>query len=321
MIDDEISHMDALRDFILDGNQEVEDFSGIGGFEDYVDFDGAEDERLTPEEIDDIDFSELRGGVKTSLKKANTKVNQKKKKRPMVRTKGGLKRRVPRKKKKRIEAKVLVSDDRKIIIEGVDKFMMSNDNDSEKKIGWYKGEKLKQLAFTIDNTDGVEFEVDLFRPSERTSYLIANSQDLNDKIIVGAGTTVSYQDIVMNMLSNPAMLLHVQMTFAGQNVSGQLNQPLRFMSSNIASEQVVKPVATQLFFDIQQFQNNTVRFSLIDRLQRGYVPDGLDWIRYKVLAGTSVNMVFFYKQQHLKDFFFKETRNNSVSRFLNKVDN
>jgi hypothetical protein len=319
MLNDKDSHMDSLRDFILEGNQEVEDFSGVGGFEDYVDFDGTEDDRITPDEIEDIDFSEIKGGLKSSLKKANTKVNQKKKKRPLVKTKGGVKRRIPRKKKK-VQTRVVVSDDREIIINSVDKFILGG-NEEEKKIGWYKGEKLKQLALTIDNTDGVEFELDLFRPSERTSYLIANSQDLNDKIRIGAGDTVSYQDIVTNMMSNPAMLLHVQMTFSGQNVSGQLNQPLRFLSANIASEQYVKPIAVQLFFDIQQFQNNTVRFSLIDRLQRGYVPDGLDWIRYKVLAGTSVNMIFFYKQQNIKEFFFKETRNNSVSRFLNKVDN
>jgi hypothetical protein len=47
-----------------------------------------------------------------------------------------------------------------------------------------------------------------------------------------------------------------------------------------------------------------------ESLNRPFIPDGMDVIKYTVLAGMTVTMAFFYKQVNLKKVFFQEARNS-----------
>jgi hypothetical protein len=47
---------------------------------------------------------------------------------------------------------------------------------------------------------------------------------------------------------------------------------------------------------------------MFKQLGRPFIPDGMDVIEYKILAGNSVTMCFFYKQVSLKKVFIEEAR-------------
>jgi hypothetical protein len=47
-------------------------------------------------------------------------------------------------------------------------------------------------------------------------------------------------------------------------------------------------------------------------LGRAFIPDGMDVISYKVLAGNIVTFGFYYKQVSLKRFFFQEARDKKI---------
>jgi hypothetical protein len=57
-----------------------------------------------------------------------------------------------------------------------------------------------------------------------------------------------------------------------------------------------------------QVANDIVYFDLIKRLNRPFIPDGMDVIKYVIKAGMTVTLCFYYKQISLKKFFFKEAR-------------
>ena len=65
-----------------------------------------------------------------------------------------------------------------------------------------------------------------------------------------------------------------------------------------------------LNIDIDQQQNEIIYFDLEQTLDRPFIPDGMDIIQYKVLAGMTVTFGFYYSQVSLKKFFYKDAKDN-----------
>jgi hypothetical protein len=208
-------------------------------------------------------------------------------------------------------AKVVVPDDRKVIVQGASDFILSQKSAAEniKSIQYYKGKKLKPLVLTITNNDPTDFTFELFNPSMPLDYLYSTSNNLNNRIQI-AGGNVSYTDILFNMLANPVMIVNAQMTSSGNNISAQNSQPLFFKNKNIEGYEYVNPVNLDLLIDNMQVFNNIIYFNLHNSLNRAFVPDGMDVIQYKVLAGMSVVVTFWYTQVSLKKYFYEEARNS-----------
>jgi len=219
---------------------------------------------------------------------------------------------------KKTTERILVPQDRKVIVEGVDKFILSNTKESEaiKNIGYYKGEKLKELVLIINNNTPNDIEFELFNPSMPLDYLFATSNNLNNIISVAGDNKTSYSDMLFNLLANPTLLPNAKFVCenpvdANQSYK-QFNQPLIFKNKNIAGHEKIHPIQNALNTDIDQNQNNIVYWDIMETLGRAYIPDGMDVISYKVLAGNIVTFGFYYKQVSLKRFFFKEARDKKI---------
>ena len=214
----------------------------------------------------------------------------------------------------RTTKRILVPEDRTVIVEGVDRFMLSNNKNAEaiRQIGYYKGEKLKELVLIINNTTPNDIDLELFNPSQPLDYLFATSQNLNNVISVAGDNKVAYTDVLYNLLANPALLPNAKFTVTGANPLGQFNQPLIFKNKNIAGFEKIHPIQNNLNIDIDQNQNQIVYWNILETLGRAYIPDGMDVIQYKVLAGNSVVFGFYYKQVSLKRFFWKEARDKRI---------
>jgi hypothetical protein len=184
--------------------------------------------------------------------------------------------------------------------------------DAIRDIGYYKGEKLKELVLIINNTTPNDIDLELFNPSQPLDYLFATSQNLNNVVSVAGDNKVAYTDVLFNLLSNPALLPNAKFAVSGANLQGQINQPLIFKNKNIAGFEKIHPIQNQLNKDIDQFQNRIVYWNILETLGRAYIPDGMDVIQYKVLAGNSVVFGFYYKQVSLKRFFWKEARDRRI---------
>ena len=59
-----------------------------------------------------------------------------------------------------------------------------------------------------------------------------------------------------------------------------------------------------------QVAKDIVFFDFFDTINRPYIPDGMDVIKYTVLPNMTVTMAFFYDQISLKKVFRKEARND-----------
>ena len=57
-----------------------------------------------------------------------------------------------------------------------------------------------------------------------------------------------------------------------------------------------------------QVEGENVSFEFSDVLNKPYVPDGMEIITYKILAGNTVSLCFFYEQKSIKKLFFPEAR-------------
>lgn len=219
---------------------------------------------------------------------------------------------------KKTTERVIIPNDRKVIVEGVDKFILSNTKESEaiKNIGYYKGEKLKELVLIINNTTPNDFDFELFNPSMPLDYLFSSSQNLNGRILVAGDNKVTYSDMLFNMLANPTLLPNAKFSCTNptnQNQAfKQFNVPLIFKNKNIAGHEKIHPIQNALNTDIDQQQDELVYWDIMGTLGRAYIPDGMDIISYKVLAGNSVVFGFYYKQVSLKRFFFKEARDKNI---------
>ena len=264
-------------------------------------------------DIDDIDFSSIEGDTrkerfKTIRKKTTAQLIPKK----TITRKKKIVSKKPIKKKE--ITKINLPNDREILVKGVDKFILSTSDksDSIKNIGYYKGEKLKEMVLIFNNTSPNDFIIELFNPSEPLDYLYATSLNLNNKVAVAGDNKVSYSDLLFNILANPTIIPNAKFAVEGANQVGQINQPLIFKNKNVAGYQKIMPIQMALNFDIDQQQNQILYWDIQKTLGHVYCPDGMDVIQYKVLAGMTVTFGFYYKQVSLKKFFWKETRNKGI---------
>lgn len=265
--------------------------------------------------IEDIDFSEFKGkSFKSSLhkvKKAVAKNNKSRKplgKEFFVKKRATLYGKANAKGEVKTTKRIIVPSTQKVIIEGVDKFILGEDKCGVKDIGYYKCKKLKELIFTMNNNSGVDFDVELFNPSQPLDYLYSTSGNINNKIQV-AGGVVSYTDVLFNILGNPMHIVNAKFTFAGPSFQQQINQPLIFKNKAATGEQKVEPFQLQLQVDNMQVAKDIGFFDL-NTLGRPFIPNGMDVIKYKVLAGNTVTFAFYYRQKDLRKLFYDEAKNS-----------
>lgn len=271
--------------------------------------------------ISDMDFSQFKGDFKSSFGKISRKVdkdtyNKKRKRKPLTKEigVGNVNSRFTQDKatlhgKKKTVANVQIPSDRKVIVEGVDKFILGDNcaTNSIKNIGYYKGKKLKKLILTFNNDSALDFNLELFNPSMPLDYLYSTSLNLNDKIQV-AGGFVSYSDVLFNILANPTMIVNSTMVFSGPLSTEQIAQALQFTNKDIDGDVKIHPINLNLKIDNMQVFADTIYFDIMKSLNRPFIPDGMDVIKYKVLAGNTVTMCFYYKQISLKRVLLKEAR-------------
>lgn len=310
-------------------NKEKETYDAFEGEHDvYEDYDYAfeKDREIEDDGLDDnildFDFSEIRGGdFRRSFRQAKRQVR-----RPVPRKKRARKKLdkfvevrkqaevfAKRRGDKEIE-RVIVPENRKLIIEGVSDFILDRSSGAKKikEIGYYNGKKLEQLVFTFNNTDSLtDFELDIFDPSTPLDYLYSTSLNINDKIKVAGGST-AYTDVLFNILANPTMIPSARFVISGPDVPLQSAQAMLFKNKNIQGDLKIKPLNLNLKLDIMQDSIDIVNFDIEEDLSRAFVPDGMDIIRYKVLAGHTVTMAFFFKQVSIKKVFFKESRKRGI---------
>jgi hypothetical protein len=210
--------------------------------------------------------------------------------------------------------RIIVPDNKKVIVEGVDKFILSQEkaDTAIKNIGYYEGEKLKELVLIINNETPNPLTVELFNPSAPLDWLFSTSQNLNNQIQVAGDNKVSYSDMLFNLLANPTLLPNAKFTATGLNSVDQFNQSLFFKNKNIAGHEVVNPIQNSLNRDAYQSQNKILYWDIMNTLGRAFIPDGMDVIEYTILPYTNVVFGFYYKQVSLKRFFFKEARTKKI---------
>lgn len=264
----------------------------------------AKSQTSVEKKISQRPVAKRKSATPTTPKRANVPVNRK----AVIQSRFG----------KKTTERILVPQDRKVIVEGVDKFILSNNKESEalRNIGYYKGEKLKELVLIINNTTPNDFDFELFNPSMPLDYLFATSQNLNNRISVAGDNKVSYSDMLFNLLANPTLLPNAKFTCTNPTnpiqAQKQFNIPLIFKNKNIAGHEKIHPIQNALNIDIDQNQNQIIYWDIMNTLGRAYIPDGMDIIKYKVLAGNTVVFGFYYKQVSLKRFFFQEARDKKI---------
>ena len=288
--------------------------------DDFEDFD--EDELL---DIEDIDFSNLRGkSTKEKMKSISKKTSSvkviPKKKRlskaiaPTKRivTKRGVDYEFKKQRGKQVTSSIILPNNREVVLKGVDEFILSQGGNAQKNIGYYKGEKLKELVLIINNDTPNDFTIEFFNPSAPLDYLYATTDNLNNRIKVAGDQKVQYSDLMFNILANPLMLPNAKFTLAGVRKVEQFNQPMTFKNKSIEGKEKILPIQNALNIDIDQNQNDIVYWDIQETLGRLYVPDGMDIMEYKVLSGMQVIFGFYYKQISLKKVFIPEIRNKGI---------
>ena len=283
---------------------------------DFDDFDGA---------VIDIDFSDLTGNsFRKSFKRATTKINQKRgvkkrktllPKKPLSRQFGVSKNATIVGRKKQL-GKVIVPDDRSVIVQGVSKFILSDkkEDNSYRNIGYWNGKKLQELVFIFNNDSALDFDLSLFNPSMPLDYLYATSQNINDKIQVAGNSGVSYSDVLFNILANPILIRSATIVISGAQPISQQAVALRVQDKYINGVTEIVPINLALKIDTMQVDANTISFNINDVLNRPLIPDGMDVINYKILAGNTVTMCFYHEQKSIKKLFFDEARKKKPSR-------
>lgn len=212
-------------------------------------------------------------------------------------------------------SRILVPTDKKVIVEGVNRFILSqkpNDN-AVKNIGYYKGRKLKELVLIFNNTTPNPFTIELFNPSAPLDYLYNTSQNLNNKIEV-AGNKVAYSDVLFNLLANPTLIVNCKFTFSGANLAQQKSIPLKVIDREITGDELIQPLNLDLTIDNMQVSSDIVFFDIMQMLNRPFIPDGMDTIEYTILPNMSVVMAFFFEQKSLKKAFYKVARDNKQQK-------
>jgi hypothetical protein len=269
--------------------------------------------------VSEFDFSSLQGDFKKSFSKVNRRMSAKRSTTPRTSRNSRLtkefavkKRAVLQGKSPKKMAKVIVPKDRPVIVEGVSKFILSQSakDNAIRQIGYYRGEKLQEMVLIFNNNNSaVDFQVEIFNPSMPLDYLYSTSQNINNKVQVAGGST-QYTDVLYNILANPTLIPNCKFVFDGPQLAKQVSIPLEIKNKNSAGVLKVDPLNLALKFDTMQVANNIVFFDMHESLNRPFIPDGMDVIKYTVLAGMTVTMAFFYKQVSLKKVFYQEARNS-----------
>lgn len=285
--------------------------------DDFSDFDELE--------IEDIDFSNVTGKTKRErLKKVSSKIKTAKvvpkkkrvrkapEKTQRIIAKKGNQYVFPKSRGKQVTSQIKLPDNREILIKGVDEFILSQGNNEIKNIGYYKGEKLKELVLIINNNTPNDFTVEFFNPSTPLNYLYSTTDNLNNRIQVAGDNKVSYSDLLFNLLANPTILPNAKFTCSGLLLNEQFSQPMIFKNKNIAGHEKVFPIQNSLNIDIDQNQKQIIYWDIQKTLGRLYCPDGMDIMQYTVLRGMSVVFGFYYKQIQLKKVFIPELRNKGI---------
>lgn len=296
---------DQAEDIILDGDESHE--------QDFEFFD---------ESLNDIDFSAFKGDFKSSLKQLNGKLKTKK---PQVKK---VARRKPLSRSHGVEGsatihgvghrnttqKIMVPRNRPIKIKTVDEFILADSHEASeyKNIGYYHGKKLSELILTFNNNSLIDFNLELFNPSMMLDYLFTTGGNLNNKIQLGSGTGATYSDMLFYMLANPTLIPSARLIVAGPSVAAQQSVSMTFKNKNIKGEQYVEPLSIPQSLDVMQVQSSTLSFDIMSKLNRPFIPDGMDVINYTILAGNTVTMCFYYKQKKLKKLLFKEARDKKT---------
>jgi hypothetical protein len=216
---------------------------------------------------------------------------------------------------RKLISKIMIPRDRKVIVEGANKLMLSEDkrDDLVKKLGYFNGKKLQELIIEINNDGETDFPISLFDPSMPLDYLYNTSQNLNNRIIVGGGA-LQYSDLMFNQLANPLLIHSAYFTFEGTNaqILSQESLAMQFANKNAQGYKKIDPVNLSLKIDNMQSFNNVIAFDLHESLNRPFIPDGMDVINYTIYAGVKATLVFFYEQVHVKDVYYEEARKSKT---------
>jgi hypothetical protein len=313
---DEINQ--KLAQFI--GEDSSYGFDGVDIDDELPTFANPEDYELLDDSFNDIDFSSFKGDTKNNLHKINKTISSRKPTKRYIK-----KRKLPNQpltkefavnrkatiigSKQRKMGKVIVPNNRKVIVQGVSSFMLSDSKDSDtlRNIGYYKGKKQQQLVLIFNNDTPNDFPLELFNPSMPLDYLFATSSNLNNKIQV-AGGNVEYSDILFNILANPVMITSATFTISGPQATQQKAVSLQLKDKYVNGVTSIDPINLALQIDNMQVEGNNISFSFLDTFERAYIPDGMSIINYNILAGNTVTMAFFYEQKSIKKLFFEEAR-------------
>lgn len=311
--DNDIELFDG-EDYQLDGVDS--NYNPINIVRGYDDFNDA---------VIDIDFSDFTGdSFKKSFKKATNRISSKRgvkkvktliPRKPLSKQFGVSKTAKIFGKKKQL-GKVIVPDDRDVIVEGVSKFILSKkpQDDAYRNIGYWKGKKLQELVFVFNNDSALDFNLSLFNPSMPLDYLFATSQNLNDKIQVAGNSGVSYSDVLFNLLANPIIVRSVSVVISGAQATAQQSVALQIQDKFVNGVNDIMPINLSLQIDTMQVDGNMISFAINDVLNRPFIPDGMDVINYNILAGNTVTMCFYHEQKSLKKLFYEEARQKRPSR-------
>lgn len=287
------------------------------------DFSEFEDENVL--DIEDIDFSDLKGKTtkdkmkQISKKTSYAKIVPKKKRldksvsksRKIVAQKN-VQYQFKKNKGKNVTSSIILPNNQEVLIKGVNEFILGKNNAPQKNIGYYKGEKLKELVLIINNDTPNDFTIEFFNPSAPLDYLYATTDNLNNKIKVAGDNKVAYSDMLFNILANPIFIPNAKFTLAGLRKVEQYNQPMIFKNKNLEGKEKIFPIQNALNIDITQSQDNIVYWDINKTLGRLFAPDGMDIMEYTILSGMYVVFAFYYKQISLNKVFIPEIRNKGI---------
>jgi hypothetical protein len=212
---------------------------------------------------------------------------------------------------------IIVPRDRKTIIQGVNRFILGDKCGATdlKSIGYCNGKKLKEMVFIINNEGSLNFTVELFNPSTPLDYYQATSQNINDKISVAGQNVngVQYTDVLNHMMANPTRIINSKIVITAPNSNilfAQRDFNFGITQKDLRAYTDTEPINIPQLLDAFQFQSNVISFNFEKELNRPYVPDGMDILRYTILAGCTVTICFYYEQKMLKKYFYKDLRDN-----------
>jgi hypothetical protein len=312
---DEINQ--KLAQFIGEGSSYG--FDGVDIDDELPTFANPDDYELLDDSFNDIDFSNFKGDTKQNLHKINKTVSNRQPtkryikktnvKQPLTKEFSVNRKATIIGSKQRKMGKVIIPNDRKVIVEGVSSFMLSDskDNDTLRNIGYYKGKKQQQLVLIFNNDTPNDFNLELFNPSMPLDYLYSTSTNLNSQIQV-AGGNVEYSDVLFNILANPLMITSATFTISGSQTIPQKAVALQINDKFVNGVTKIDPLNLALQIDNMQVEGNNISFSFLETLHKPFIPDGMTVINYNILAGNTVTMAFFYEQKAIKKLFFEEAR-------------